>query len=176
MPVSETVTCPEPCGLLTGSQSSPRGTPLSRSHSPRPTRRGQAEAGCREGRPGVEEVRAETALPAAAGSPAVGTLELQTGEAPGSPWGRPGRLPRQTYQVGGQSSAGTGCWQASGPHHLIPLHVGQWGAGGCRCGREGGQQAGGDLHLLPCGVTREHEHQGLGDGVPLPGVEPTRLT
>lgn len=47
--------------------------------------------------------------------------------------------------MGGQGSAGTGSWQAPGPHHLILLHVGQGVAGGYHCGRH---QAG--LGAGPC--------------------------
>lgn len=95
----------------------------------------------------MEEVRAETALPAA-----VGTLGATDRTGSGEPVGGPqAGFPAQTYQVGGQSSAGTGCWQASGPHHLVLLHVGQWGAGGCHCGGEGGQPAGGGPAPPPLG-------------------------
>lgn len=47
--------------------------------------------------------------------------------------------------MGGQGSAGTGSWQAPGPHHLILLHVGQGVTGGDHCGRH---QAG--LGAGPC--------------------------
>lgn len=49
----------------------------------------------------------------------------------------PHQLPGQTHRLRGQGSAGAGSWQALGPHHLVLLHVGQWGAGGSHCGGTG---------------------------------------